>query len=281
MFRYFLAMVLALAAVAAHAEDRVDPRLEASMLVTGHLDIETDGLVSSLSLDREDELPDYVAGLVKRAAPGWRFEPVVVDGAAVRARARMTLRMLATQVGDGNMAVSISRASFGDRYPKGSDYVSSVRMRPPTYPWTALERNATGTVYVVLKVGRDGKVEDAFVEQINLRGLGPDATMRLLRKAFSNAALDAARRWRFAPPTTGDQVDDPYWSLRVPVEFTMGSEDIEDTSYGKWVAYVPGPRQSAPWAGPDEEEGNDAMTDGSFHQAGTGFRLLTSLQPES
>lgn len=278
MFRYFLAMVLALAAVAAHAKGGPDARIEASMLVTGHVDIETDGSVSSLSIHREEEVPGYVADLVKRASPGWRFKPVLVDGKAVPARARMTLRMRATPLDDGDMAVSIASAWFGDRYPEGSDYVSRVRMRPPTYPLYALDRNAEGTVYLILRIGRDGKVADAFAEQINLRGIGPDSVMDTLRKEFSRAALVAARRWQFAPPTTGKQADDPDWSVRVPVVFMMGDNANPEEAYGKWMAYVPGPRRPAPWASPDWDDGNDALADGSLRQAGTGFRLLTPLQ---
>jgi hypothetical protein len=135
-------------------------------------------------------------------------------------------------------------------------------------------------VYVVLKVGRDGRVADVLVEQVNLRVSGDPETMDRVRNRMSAAVLKAARRWTFTPPTTGPTVDDPHWLVRVPVEFTVvGRDRTEAESYGRWVAYVPGPRQSAPWV-PEESSGNDAIAAGSLEQAGTAYRLTTPLQPE-
>lgn len=283
MLRILLVVLLAMPAAVLQAGDApaTDQPIEASMLVTGSLVIEPDGSVSSHGVDRAEEVPDYVLGHIARAVPRWRFEPVVVDGKIVRARARMTLRMLATPLDDGGLAVSLGAATFGDRYPTGTDYISGVRMRPPEYPSLALRLGASGTVYMVLKVGRDGRTAEAAVEQVNLRSIGDARTMERVRTHMSVAALKAARRWTFTPPSTGPEVDDPWWSVRIPVDFTMfGLDQREEDSYGRWIGYVPGPRNAAPWVIEDASLGNDAIAAGSLEQAGTGYRLLTPLQPE-
>lgn len=283
MFRFALAVVLAIAAVPLHAQvpDKDSLQFEASMLVTGSLDIETDGSVSGHVLDHEEKVPAYITSVIGRAVGGWRFEPVMVDGTAVRARARMTLRMVATPVGTDDLAVTLASATFGEYDPKSSDYVTRVRMRAPEYPFFALERGATGTVYLLLKVDRKGRVAEAIAEQVNLDGVSDEETMATLRKRFTESALSVTHRWKFAPPTTGEYVDAPYWSLRVPVNFTMNRDVAGDEAYGKWTPYMPGPRQQAPWLQEEDPGASDAIASGTVQQTGTGYRLLTSLQPES
>lgn len=282
MFRFVLAAMLALFAVSGPAQgaQKRSAGFEVSMLITGDLDIEIDGSVSRHTIDDGDAIPPYAGNIIERAITHWRFEPVLVDGKPVPARARMTLRLLGTPMEDGGLAVRLASATFGECGEPGSDHVSSIKMTPPSYPRAALHMGATGTAYLILKIGADGRVSDAVAEQVNLRFIAPATTMKAARKEFSAAAISAARRWIFAPPTTGDDVNAPFWSVRVPVTFAINSEATEEGTHGKWVAYIPGPRQSAPWR-EDESEGNDAIADGAFHQAGTGYRLLTPLQSES
>jgi hypothetical protein len=64
--------------------------IEHSMVVTGHVLIEPDGTVSGWELDQADKLPPAVTGLIERSVPIWRFEPVVVDGQARKAKGRMS-----------------------------------------------------------------------------------------------------------------------------------------------------------------------------------------------
>ncbi|MBJ7575288.1 TonB family protein [Luteimonas sp. MC1828] len=281
MFRFVLATMLALSAIWAPAQGarKSVAGFEVSMLVTGDLDIETDGSVSRHTIDRAEKIPPYAVNIIQQAISGWRFEPVVVDGKPVPARARMTLRLLGTPMEDGGLAVRLASATFGERGEHEGDRVSSIKMTPPRYPRAALHMGATGTAYLMLKIGPDGSVADAVAEQVNLRFVSDAMTMTAARKEFASTAIAAARRWTFAPPTTGDDMDGP-WTVRVPVTFAINSEATEEGTHGKWVAYIPGPRQPAPWA-KDESEGNDAIADGSFHQAGTGYRLLTPLQSES
>lgn len=272
-----LAIIMALAVGTAHAKDASGTPAEASMLVTGTVDITTDGSVSSYAINDEEALPGYVLDLIRKFSGGWRFEPVVANGEAVAARAPMTLRIRAMPLENDAFEVSISSATFGAADADDTASVTSKRMRPPQYPPTAAYWGAGATVYLLLKIGRDGLVADSFVEQVNLNGKTDDKTMDLLRTRFAEASRDAARRWTFTPPSTGEASGDAYWLVRVPIDYSMNTRKV--AAYGQWETYVPGPRHAAPWL-ETPIGGNDAMAGGTFQLAGQGLRLLTPLQTE-
>lgn len=275
-----LCLLLAQASSAQSARE-VRKQAEASMLVVGSVDIEPDGSVSAHVLDDADKLPVQVRNLVQRAVPQLRFEPVLVDGKAVPARARMSLRIVARPAADGTGVIAIGGAHFGEVDLESTEVVRTLgTMKPPRFPMNAAQEGGQGTVYVMLKIGRDGTVMDAVVEQVNLRVIGSEREMARFRRLFSNVVLDTVRDWTFQPPTTGPFVDAPYWSARVPVDFTLGDalKPATATPYGTWQGYVPGPRQRAPWITEEDQQGDaDAVASGSLYPAHSRFKLLTPL----
>ena len=265
-------------ALQAQTAREVRKQAEASMLVTGTIDIQPDGSVSGHALDAADKLPAYVVDLVRRAVPALRFEPVLADGQPVVARAKMSLRLVARPGDEGNMVVGIRSAHFGEEDLLSTDQVRPLKLPPPLYPEAALQVGGKGTAYVLIQGGRDGKVIDAVVEQVTLRVAGPEREMESLRRQLTEASLRAARRWTFLPPTTGDHIDDPHWSVRVPVDYALhGERNVEDVP-GQWVGYVPGPRQRASWITKDDVSGSpDAVAGGGIYPAHSRFKLLTPL----
>lgn len=276
LLQFAVLSLCAFAAVAAGPRE-VRKQIETSMLVTGTIDIAPDGSVDGYRLDQPDELSEFVVELIDKAVPGWRFEPVLVDGKVVKARSKMGLRIVATRLGDDRYQIEIRSAGFGDYAgfgKSGGRTVSSLELDTPSYPWMALDSGVSGTVYLVLRIGRDGSVEDVIAEQTNLTVVGNERQMRMGREMLEKAALAAARDWTFRPPTAGDAVDDPFWSVRVPVDFVL--DDERNAKYGAWQAYIPGPRQTAPWL-EDEGSAPDALVAGGVYQVGEGPRLLTAL----
>lgn len=253
----------------------VRKQVEASMLLTGTIDIEPDGSVAGYDIVDADKVPDYVLANVAKQVPHWRFEPVLVDGRAVRARSPMNIRMLAMPAGD-DMLVSIASASFGEYDPEATDRVTSVSLRPPRYPLNVLQLGGQGDVYLLVKVGRDGNVLDVAAEQVNLRVIGNPRQMESMRESLANAAIRAARSWTFRPPSAGDGIDEPHWVVRVPVDFSV--RDQRQPGYGAWQGYVPGPRQRPDWI-TEDDGGNDALVAGGVYPVGAtgGIRLLTPL----
>lgn len=261
-------------AVAAKPSD-ASQQIEASMVVTGSINVEPDGSVSGYKLDRPEKLPQGVVDLVAKAVPAWRFEPVLVDGKAVAAKAKMSLRATARKLGPERYEVGIRSANFGGEALPGES-VKSKSMTPPSYPIDMARKGVSGTAYVVLRIGRDGHVEDAVAEQVNLKTLGSTREMSSWRDAFAKSALAAARKWTFVPPTKGEDVDDDYWQVRVPVDYQMGYERV--AKYGQWDAYLPGPRMSAPWQEPELSASAPDAVDGSgVYSLRQSLHLLTPL----
>jgi hypothetical protein len=273
----------------------VRKRVEASMLVTGRVTITPEGTVGGWQIDRREELPEAVANVIDAAAPGWRFESIEVDGKPAHGSARMSLLMVAERLDAERFRVSIRDGYFGrdavrqaeragrkrdsnDDAPV-DDQVSGVKMRAPSYPPQALDAGASGTVYLVVRVGRSGRVEEAAVEQVNLRVLGSEREMARMRDVLAKPALAAARNWEFRPPTRGESAGDSTWTVRVPVDYRINGDTM--ARYGRWEAYVPGPRTPVPWHLESLEEFDiapDTLVAGEVHQVGTALKLLGPLE---
>ncbi len=274
-----LMLLSAFLAEAAGTRAEVRQSVENSMLVTGTVDIGIDGAVTGHSIDRPEKLPRVVLDLVVRTVPAFRFEPVLVNGKTVHARAKMGLRVVARQQDDGNFSLRLASADFGADKPIEGEEVVAKRMKPPVYPAAAYTANITGTVYLVIKVDREGKAEQVLVEQTNLTVLGNDRQMTRAREILEGASIAAARDWRFVIPTKGTAAMDDHWSVRVPVAFSLWSGPTSvATPYGKWRAYVPGPKQRVPWISDEENRRNpDALVAGVATRVGSGPKLLTPV----
>ena len=253
---------------------------EASMTLTGRIDIGTDGRVTGFQLDHADKLPADLAAFVQRQVRSWQFQPVVENGTAVAAQTPVTLRLLSQPRPDGaGDNVRVAGASFTQYDPEDTSRVTSAGMRSPVYPKNLYAMRAKGEVLLLVKVGRDGAVEDVFAEQVNLRVVGKANQMRVVRDTFARASVAAARSWTFRPPTTGKLKDAPSWNVRIPVRYMMGEHDL--AGYGTWEAYIPGPRERAPWrtAPSGAEAAPDLLAAGGVYMADLedGPRLLTPL----
>ncbi|HEY0504296.1 MAG TPA: energy transducer TonB, partial [Lysobacter sp.] len=198
-----------------------------------------------------------------------------IDGKPARVRTVMSVRLVAKPLPDNNFDVRIAAADFGA--PGEDEFVSTGKpLRRPRYPEQAAMSGVRGTVYVIVRVGRDGKVQDAMAEQVNLRVVDTESEMNRWRDMLADATLATARKWTFVPPTKGEEVDAPFWLARVPVDYQMPNDEAPRP--GRWEAYIPGPRQSAPWlGGMDTSLGADAVAGGGIFPLQGGPRLLTPL----
>ncbi|MFC3552288.1 hypothetical protein ACFOLC_14885 [Lysobacter cavernae] len=246
--------------------------VEISLLVKGSVEIEADGSVIASRLDEKEKLPAGVVKLVDQAIAGWKFEPVQVEGRAVKVRAPMSLRVVAKEIGD-EFTVRISGVDFGTDRPE--EFVTAKgRLARPPYPAEAVWKGVGGTVYLVMQIGRDGKPMQIVAEQVNLTSVDNKRNMEKWRALLAEASTEIARRWRFNPPTKGSLVDAPYWTARVPVDFVRPNQP--EPKYGQWYAYIPGPRQEIPWLpAEDRSTSADTLVAGGVYPLGTGPRLLT------
>ena len=280
--------VLLAGAVQAAGPRAVREQAEMSMLVTGMVLVGADGNVTGWEIDQREKLPVAVVDLVEKSASVWRFEPMLIDGQPRKVKAPMSLRLVANRLDNGNYRIAIRNGHFGeealDREARKSlgatDRLQAVDMRPPTYSMDALQMGVQGTVYLVLRIDRGGRVAEVVTEQVDLRIVGTENQMRMMRNLLAKPAQLTARKWTFRVPTTGDAADQEEWSVRVPVDYAFSN--TSQPGYGEWQAYIPGPRQSIPWKTGDEAsdagDGPGALVAGQVYEVGKGLKLLTPLQ---
>lgn len=283
----FLAVALCIpaATVSASAYKSAQKQLESTMLLTGKIDVDPDGSVAGISLDQQKKLGDALSSYIHTTVTQWRFEPLRDEhDNALAVRAPMHLRLVA-RVLDGDKAeVGIRSADFSAGYdPDDPTTVRFLDNRPPAYPRDASRAAMGADTFVLIKVGRDGRVEDLLTRQVNLHSLGPERVMERWREKFAKATERTARNWTFQVPTEGPKADAPHWVVTVPVsyEISMGPKGSSDNRYGTWRSYVAGPLQPAPWLDPKDirnATSPDALPDGGIYmEREDGLRLLTPL----
>lgn len=255
-------------------------QVEASMLLTGMIVVDPQGGVSEHVIDHPEKVEKGVLDFMHASVAQWKFEPVRVDGKPVSIRNKMSIRLIAKDVGDGKYNVRIGGADFQPFKTETGTEIAENSLTPPKYPVYAQRAGVQGTVYLVLRVGRDGKVTDVATEQVNLKIVASASDMRHWRSVLAASATKVAKAWAFTPPSKGEQATLASWSVRVPVDYRFYGERGE--GYGEWDAYVPGPRESIPWQDWTDQPGYspDALVaDGGAYPVGgnNGLRLLTPL----
>lgn len=270
---------LLLAAVAGTHAQGVRNTAEASMVLTGTVDVNPDGSLRGYTIDKREAVPADVAAIVDKNVSRWTFKLSAPTTEVIHSK--MSLLVLAKPAGGDKYAVTVSGTSFNEDEGRSGEQVSyKSNDTHPTYPQAALNARVSGTVFVLLRIGRDGTVQEAVAEQVNLDQYGISSDMRLYRKLFAAASLRAAKQWTFNPPTQGKSVDDPYWQARVPVQFSLHKmgEPIVERPYGRWHGYIPGPRETPPWVSKTLlSEAPDAMPDDGLHTGHSMLQLATPL----
>jgi hypothetical protein len=254
-------------------------QIEASMLVTGLIEVAPDGSVRSYTLDKAKELPPDVTDLAQHALPEWKFKPALLNGAPVAARASMYLRFVTVPKDGGGHSVRIAAASFDEDSKQPGEQIVAKEHSAPRYPPFEAQANIGGTVYLLMRVGRDGQVTDVSAEQVNLRAAGSDMDLHRWRRELADASTSAAIKWTFTPPVSGPHAKDEFWIVRAPVAFDLRGS----AKYGQWQSYMVGPKQPIPWMekyqhpGDDKAAAPDALPDGGISLVGSGLTLITPV----
>lgn len=238
---------LALAGLAgAEGPGAVRKRVEASMLLSGHIVVAADGTVKAYDIDQQDKVPAEVLTLIQNATFEWRFEPVVRDGHAVDAKAPMSLRIVARHESpdSSSFVARIAGATFGAE-DKESEQISYAEHPAPGYPRSAIDDRVEGTVILLMKIGHDGKVVDVAAEQVNLGVVGSDPDLRIWRKALANPSVKAAKDWTFRIPSTGPHANDAFYVVRAPIQFSSTAR-ARPIPMASGVRMSRGPRKPPP-----------------------------------
>lgn len=265
-----------------HAEV-IDTVAQASMLVEGTAVLNPDGSVASYTLKQQEKLPSPVTALIAQSLPSWKFQ--FTSAQSTPTQENMWLRILATDVDRTHTTVSIASAHFERADQPGNEIIRLATQARVATPSMALQAGVPGTVYVLARVGRDGKVQEAAVEQVNLHRYAEKSLMAAYRMDLARVSIASIKKWTFEVPTAGSSAQEPYWYVRAAFEFRIAS-DLNDPShgggYGKWEFYVPGPRENIPWLRDRKllAEAPDATPEGRTHTLGSDAELVTQLAPD-
>jgi hypothetical protein len=251
-------------------------QVESSVLVTGTIVVAPDGHVAGYALDRPEKLAEPVVGLIGKAVPWWRFQPVLLAGKPVTAKARMSLRIVARRTENNQYELGIHGVNFGDGSSK--DRLRPLQQTPPRYPQEALHARVAGTVYLVVQIDRQGQVRDVIAQQVNLAAVGSEHVMQHWRDVLANASIKAARQWVFDP--AGASADE-FRVVRAPIAYALNLSPpgSKDDGYGRWDSYVPGPQQPVPWFDKSHliSDNVDALPSGGVYPMQQSLTLMTPL----
>lgn len=272
-----LCALLACTVWASGGPGEVRKQAEASMLVRGWIEVMPDGSVHNYTIDQPEKIPVAVTDLIQKNVPKWQFK--LDDHDNVIRKARMNIRIVAKRIDDQHDSIALAGASFGEADTSSADHITYKDRPPVHYPREAVDARLGGTVFLYVRVGRDGNVQNIAVEQVNLDAYGSEAQMRHYRKVFGDNALNAIRSWTFNVPTTGKHVMDPYWDGIIPVTFNINVTDAPKVdTYDKWQGYIPGPRESIPWVNSGHLASSpDTIPEGGFSQVDQPVQLKTTL----
>jgi hypothetical protein len=263
-------------AVSAGGPGAVRKQVESALYVTGTIDITPAGDVVAHTLDQTEKLPKGIVDMAARLLPQWKFEPVALHDKAI-SRSKMNLLFVGKKLDDGKYSVELRSATFSGGNPDESVAIDPKGQKKPIYPIDLVDAGISGTVFLIVKIDRDGKVINVDASHVNLHAIGSASQMNQWRRALARNSIAVARHWTFVPPKSGPAADKPYWLGTLPFDFYI--EGQEPPAYGKWRTYVAGPKALIPWENETLiADGNtDALTPNTFHTAGSGRRLLTPL----
>lgn len=256
------------------AAKEVPGQIEASMLVTGAIEVNPDGSLRDYGLDRPEKLPPGVLQVIDQSVRHWTF---TYTGAANEpVRSRVNLRIVAVPAANDSMQVRVAGVTLLPYEDAPETTVTQDNNgHYPDYPQRLLRARVSGTVYVALRVGRDGKLMDAVAEQVNLDQRVTAGEAKVYRESLAQSTLRAAQQWSFKTPSRGEDAHAPYWVVRLAVTYAF---ERPGDNYGQWKVYVPGPRERAPWiSGALLAQAPDALPDGVLQGSAAPLRLSTPL----
>lgn len=194
---------------------------------TGELVVDTEGRVIKVTLDHKALGAEVIASF-ERLVRDWRFEPVLIDGKAVVARAGVRLDMrLKTVPGSESLTLEVRSVWFGEPPGAGNaesdqrvaDAGPALKLTPPSYPSAALFSGVGGNVSLLVRIDGAGRVTEVATHSVELLG-GQEFSERMVARhgrSLMKAAEKAARTWSLPGLGAG--------TVKVPVRFRVHADD--------------------------------------------------------
>lgn len=218
------------------------------MQIDGSLSIDAAGRVAEFRIDTP--LDDGLRASLDLAVLKWRFRPVLIDGVARNARAKMRI-VLAARETDGGYKVNVDNVIFPEGTATGlkqpiTEQITSRSLKPPKYPPGLNMARVTGTVLLGIRVGSDGRAAEVVAIQSMLFDIkGRDSVLADAIRGFEQSSIDAAKRWTFNVPV-GMPATAELMTVAVPVEYSLEKRQRAELP-GTWRTVVRAPRKPPHW----------------------------------
>lgn len=125
--------------------------------------------------------------------------------------------------------------------------IAAKVMQPGGYPQGLMRAGVEGAVLLYLKLTLGGDVEDVIAVQSSLYNVrGRPQVLDQARKRFEDAAIAAAKRWKFKVDSTKPSPTADDLTVTVPVVYSMSKRQAGDAP-GQWRAELRSERAIVPW----------------------------------
>lgn len=249
-----LLLCFSLPALASESKRVPESALESVMTMQIDSQISLDEKGALVAFKIETGVPDVLRQKLERMVGAWRFTPTPSpDGIARPVVSPMRMTLAATKVGEG-YRVKVDNVIFPKKTTpvngESTAGISARKLFPPRYPIGLDRKGVSAIVLVSIRVGADGRVEDAVsVQSMLLNTTGRDSGLAWALKEFEASSLVSARRWQFDVPASLAQADPAARTVNVPIHFISDSRNnpVMNPEAGGWRVEVRTPRREIPW----------------------------------
>lgn len=288
-----LAFALVLAFPAASQGVAKEPTADATktdtMLVTNidaWIVIDEQGNPADFGIDTK--VPEQVRVGLDRTARRWKFEPVLIDGVARRAKTAVRITLAAHGRDSEGYRVTVDNVLFpanaakrkADAATSGKE-LTAKRLTPPRYPKELLRAGVSGTVMLALRVNPDGSVAEALPVQTSLFDVR--ANQKTASRAIAlleKASIAAAREWQVSVGANASSRRPEDLTVMVPITYMIGTSPTPSQD-GLWRQEIRGEKRVIDWLPADakrQSAGSSDLRNGEMYPVASDFRFVEDVR---
>ncbi|MFT3808123.1 hypothetical protein [Arenimonas sp.] len=220
-----------------------------AMSLDGWVDVDAGGKVVGYGTDVP--VPEELRANVDRAVRAWLFEPVPLREGKMAARTRMRLTLRAEPQGQGYVARIEDVLFLADPAAEAaavSGTPAPIVIKSTRKPRMMLGGIATGTL-IAIKVGLDGRVEDAVAVQSVVMDDAKAAFMSVMGPV-EKSMIEAVKKWKFRVDFAGRVPTPEMQTVLVGMFFNPDLTEA-GVDQGVWHHMALSPRRPVPWLAAD------------------------------
>jgi outer membrane biosynthesis protein TonB len=170
---------------------RWNPLPKNEKVLRGSMAIDTSGNPQEIVMETKSASAQALLPCIKKSAAQWSFAPARANGQPVASVIKTTF---ITMPVPGTMGSIRS-----NRIPPRP----IMARAPPVYPVTAKKLGVSATVFLYFVVNKKGGTENIKVTKVSFRpnSVKDGKIAEALLTAFSTAAVNCVKKWKFAPAT--------------------------------------------------------------------------------